>query len=84
MLQEFACRFLEKAKYEIIENGKVYYGEIPQLRRVWATGKNLEECRNNLLDTLEGWIILRLQKNLPVPSLQIEIKKIKLPQAAYA
>jgi len=84
MFQEFANRFLGKAKYEIIENGDTYYGEIPQLKGVWATGKNLEQCRSNLLDVLEGWVILRLQKNLPVPSLKTELKKIKLPQVAYA
>ena len=84
MFQEFVNRFLEKAKYEIIENGKTYYGEIPKLRGIWATGKNLEECRNNLLDVLEGWVILRLQKNLPVPGLKTEVKKINLPQLAYA
>ncbi|MDP2951331.1 MAG: type II toxin-antitoxin system HicB family antitoxin [bacterium] len=84
MFQKFANYHLEKAKYEIIENGKTYYGEIPKIKGVWATGKNLEECRNNLLDVLEGWVILRLQKNLPVPGLQTEIKKINLPQVAYA
>ena len=62
MLREFFDFYLKKANYELIENGKLYYGEIPELKGVWATGKNLEECRKNLLETLEAWVILRLRK----------------------
>jgi len=76
MLQEFFSFYLNKARYELIEGKKTYYGEIPELKGVWATGKNLEECRKNLLETLEGWVILRLKKNLPIPYLKIPYKKI--------
>ena len=62
MLREFFDFYLKKANYELIENGKLYYGEIPELKGVWATGKNLEECRKNLLETLEAWVILQLRK----------------------
>ena len=63
MFQEFLNFYLNKAKYELIEQGKTYYGEIPDLKGVWATGKTLEKCRHNLLETLEGWMILRLRKD---------------------
>jgi len=76
MLQEFLNFYLNKAKYELIEEGKTYYGEIPELKGVWATGKALEECRRNLLETLEGWVILRLKKNLPIPNFKISLKKV--------
>lgn len=76
MLQEFLSFYLNKAKYELIEKKKTYYGEIPELRGVWATGKTLEECRKNLLETLEGWVILRLKKNLPIPNFKIPYRKI--------
>lgn len=76
MFQEFLSLYLNKAKYELIEKGKTYYGEIPELRGVWATGKTLEECRKNLLETLEGWVILRLKKNLPIPNFKTPCKKI--------
>ena len=33
-------------------------------------GKTLEECRNNLRDTVEGWILLSIQKGLPIPELR--------------
>jgi predicted RNase H-like HicB family nuclease len=76
MFQDFLSFYLNKAKYELIEKGKTYYGEIPELRGVWATGKTLEECRKNLLETLEGWVILRLRKNLPIPNFKIPCRKI--------
>ncbi|HAX99475.1 MAG TPA: hypothetical protein DCY12_11455 [Candidatus Atribacteria bacterium] len=31
--------------------------------RGWDSGTNLEECRKNLRDTIEGWIILSIKKN---------------------
>ena len=75
MLREFFDFYLKKANYELIENGKLYYGEIPELKGVWATGKNLEECRKNLLETLEAWVILRLRKKLPIPRLKVNFRK---------
>jgi len=56
---------LSKAKYEIIEDEEPYYGEVPDLEGVWATGKTLEECRKNLAEVIDGWIVVRLRKGLP-------------------
>jgi len=81
MFQEFLISCLNKTKYEIIDEGKTYYGEIPGLRGVWATGKTLEKCRSNLLEVLEGWVILRLKKNLPIPNFNIPIKKFSKNKA---
>ena len=41
-------RGLERAKYEIIDDEELDYGEVPELEGVWATGKTLEECCRNL------------------------------------
>lgn len=67
MLTEYIEAALESAKYEIIEDEEPYYGAIPELEGVWATGKTLEECRRNLKETLEGWIVIRLQRGLAIP-----------------
>ncbi|HBV01121.1 MAG TPA: HicB family protein [Candidatus Taylorbacteria bacterium] len=66
MLQDYIATYLKKAKYERI-SGKQFYAEIKELRDVSATGKSREECRKNLASTLEGWIIFRLRRNLPIP-----------------
>lgn len=76
MFQNFLTFYLDKAKYEIIDGGKIYYGEIPALKGVWATGKTLKECKRSLGESLEGWVILRLRKNLPIPNFKIPYRKI--------
>jgi predicted RNase H-like HicB family nuclease len=69
MLLEYIEAAMARAKYEIIDDEEPYYGEIPQLKGVWATGKTLEECRKRLSEVIEGWIIVRLKKGLPIPPL---------------
>jgi len=79
MLNEYIQEALKRAKYEIIEDKEPYYAEIPELKGVWATGKNLEECRKNLIEVIEGWLILSIKKDLPIPKLGIaEIEEVKM------
>lgn len=67
MLTEYINSALENAHYEIIEDDKTFWGEIPELKGVWARGETLEECRNVLREALEEWIIFRLKRNLEIP-----------------
>jgi predicted RNase H-like HicB family nuclease len=69
MIVEYIEAALARANYEIIRDEGPYYGEIPDLKGVWATGKTLEECRKRLSEVIEGWIIIRLEKGLPIPPL---------------
>ena len=69
MIVEYIEAALARAKYEIIRDEQPYYGEIPELKGVWATGRSLEECRRNLSEVIEGWIIVRLREGLPIPPL---------------
>jgi len=45
MLLQYIQTALECAHYEIIKDEEPFYGEVPPLAGVWATGKTLEECR---------------------------------------
>ena len=79
MIVEYINAALEKAKYEIIKDEEPFYGEVPGLKGVWASGKTLEECRRNLGETIEGWIVLRLKKGLNIPpigNIRIEEPKV--------
>jgi len=69
MITEYIEAAMSKARYEIIEDEEPYYGEVPELEGVWATGKTLEECRKNLAEVIDGWIIVRLRKGLSLPSI---------------
>jgi predicted RNase H-like HicB family nuclease len=69
MIVEYIEAALARANYEIIRDEEPYYGEVPNLKGVWATGKTLEKCRKKLAEVIEGWIIIRLKKGLPIPPL---------------
>ena len=69
MLLEYIQEALDRARYELIEDEEPYYGEVSELPGIWATGKSLEECRRNLREVIEGWIMVRLQRGLSVPAL---------------
>ncbi len=76
MLSKYIVEALRRAKYEIIEDEEPFYGEVEELPGVWATGKTLRECRNNLKEVIEGWVLVSLKKELPIPKLSnYEIKK---------
>lgn len=59
-------RYLEeamaRARYELIADEEPYYGEIPDLPGVWATGKSLKECEANLQAALEDWLLFLLSR----------------------
>ncbi len=68
MIQDYLDARLKKARYELIDDGTRYYGEIIGLRGVWAIGKTRQQCRLNLTSALESWLVFRLRNNLPVPN----------------
>ncbi len=64
MLTTYIAKALEYATFEGLEDGK-WYGEIPVCPGVWATGESKEECRRELQEVLEEWLILKLRDNDP-------------------
>ncbi|GAP97829.1 type II toxin-antitoxin system HicB family antitoxin [Leptolyngbya sp. NIES-2104] len=67
MLANYFDQAMEIAIYEIIEDDRTYWGEIPGLQGVWAQNKTLEGCRRELREALSDWIALRLRLRLHVP-----------------
>jgi predicted RNase H-like HicB family nuclease len=67
MFAEYIQAALEKAEYEIIDNPDPYYAHVPGLVGVWATGKTFEECRKELIEVIEEWIVAKLQWGQSVP-----------------
>jgi predicted RNase H-like HicB family nuclease len=66
MLKEYIQAAMSKATYEILDD-RSYHGGIPEFKGLYANEVNLKECRNELEDTLEDWILLSISKNLPLP-----------------
>ncbi len=67
MFAEYIAAALELAEYEIIEDPEPYYAHVPGLPGVWATGMTFEECRRELISTIEGWIVLGLRMGQAIP-----------------
>jgi len=77
MIIEYCQKALEKAEYKKLEDG-TWFAEIPGFRGVWANGRNIEECRKELLTVLEEWLVLKLRDKDPIPAvdgLKVEIKE---------
>lgn len=69
MLLEYLTAAIEQAHYEIIEDEEPFYGEVPGLQGVWATGSNLEACRRNLQAALEDWVFFSIYRGEELPSI---------------
>ena len=79
MILEYIDAAMRLAKYELLPEDELYYGEIPGFDGVYATAEQLEVCREELKSTLEDWLLLSLSKNLPTPILDgisLEIKNV--------
>lgn len=69
MLVQYIQAALDAAHYEMIEDEEPFYGEVPGLAGVWATGRTLEECRRNLAAAIEDWVLFSVAQGLPIPPL---------------
>ena len=49
------------------ESGHYYYGRILELDGCQSSGDTLEELYKNLNDAMEGYLEIKLEKNLPIP-----------------
>ncbi len=70
MLTEFIALAMMKAKYELLENDEGIYWEIPGFDWVWANWENLEDCRKELKEVLEEWIVLKIRKKIFIPKVE--------------
>lgn len=78
MLTAYLRAGMERAHYEILEDEEPFYGEIPGIEGVWATGKTLEECREQLAAALEDWVLFSVAQGYEIPPLGDA--KIVIPQ----
>jgi predicted RNase H-like HicB family nuclease len=67
MLTEYIEHAKRLAHHEMLENGR-FFATIPKCKGLWAEGKTVEECRDELQTTIGDWLLLGLQlgHNLPV------------------
>ena len=80
MLNEYIHKKLRMARYKILKDS-TYFGEIAGLSGVWANGKNLEDCRKELQEVLEDWLLLKIRDREKVPGFEIRIDRRELARA---
>ena len=79
MLSNYITAALKHARYEILEEDGAFYGEIPECNGVYAQSDSLEQCRAEIEEVLEEWILFRIYKNLELPIIdgrEIKIKEL--------
>ncbi len=67
MISQYLAAALRKARYEILSDDGSFYGEIEGFDGVYANAATLEDCREELREVLEEWILFRVSRNLPLP-----------------
>lgn len=83
MLTNYIHHVMLHAHFELMENGR-FYGSIPGFQGVWSEGATLEECRDELVEVLEGWMIVKLRCGEDVPIMDdIDINRAG-KEVAYA
>lgn len=83
MITEYIQAAMRKAKYEILEGNEGFYGEIPGFQGVYSNADSLEKCRELLAEVLEGWILLHIADNTPLPVVEgIDLNFAKTPALA--
>ena len=79
MLTDYINAALRRAHYEILPDDQSYYGEIPGMAGVYANAATLEDCRTELAEVLEEWILFRVSRNLPLPvvdGLELKVRDV--------
>lgn len=78
MVVEYIQAAIETAEYKKLEDGS-WFAEISEFEGIWANGKSVEECRKELIEVLEEWLILKLKDKDPIPvvkGIDINIKEV--------
>jgi len=69
MLLDYVRAAMNRARYELLSGDEGYYGEVPDLPGVWANAETLEACRDELYETIQSWLIIKLRHGDPLPVL---------------
>jgi predicted RNase H-like HicB family nuclease len=70
MLTAYIKAAMRKGHYEILRDGKGYFGVIDDLQGVYANANTLEACRERLRRALEEWIVLGLRMGHHLPAIE--------------
>ena len=78
MLSEYIQKALEKAQYKLLED-ETWFADIPGFDGVWSNATTVEECRHELMEVLEEWLVLKIRDRDTIPEIEgvgIQIKEV--------
>ena len=67
MIREYISIAMTGAQYETLSDDGSWYGEIPGFQGVYSNAATLEECRIELEEVLEEWLLFSISRNFDVP-----------------
>ena len=76
MIRQYVDEALRLAKYNKLDDG-TFCGEADALRGVLATAATLEQCRDQLAEVVEEWVLVRVSRGLDVPPLAGIVVKVQ-------
>jgi predicted RNase H-like HicB family nuclease len=68
VITKYIEQAVARARFERLEDGSLC-ATVPGLRGVIALGRNVKECRVQLAEVVEEWILVRVARGLDVPKL---------------
>lgn len=68
MISAYIDKALSRARFEVLDDGS-FCARVSGLRGVLAVGDGVEECRRQLSEVVEEWILVRVARGLDVPKL---------------
>jgi len=66
MLIEYVKEALRSAEFKILDD-ETFFGEVPEIEGAWGNASTLEDCRDELAEAIEGWLLVSLHHRLPIP-----------------
>jgi predicted RNase H-like HicB family nuclease len=69
MLTEYLNKAMQHAHFERLEDETIFgsFPDLPDLKGVWADADTEDNCRAELREVLEGWVLLHMSDHTPVP-----------------
>ncbi len=78
MIQKYIETAIKKAEYKKLDDG-TWFCEVPELKGVWSNGNTIESCREELIEVLEEWLLIKIKDDDPIPTINgvgLSLKKL--------
>lgn len=74
MLAEFILKKLKTTRCKKLEDG-TYFGHIPSIPGIWSNARRLKECRLELQEVFEEWLVLEIRDRQKISGLDMAISR---------